>query len=217
MTDIASYIHQFLPSLITVGSLFFVGVTAPGADFALVIRNSINNSRIIGFACALGIAFGVLTTVLFCAFGIKSCQDTFPWFLDALKITGSCYLLYLGYSSFRASKKQLEKHTAVGISLTNQQSFFQGYITTILNPQAFMFIVTTMTYIPQNTPGILLPVFWAVYFFLTLLWYTFVAYISTIDVVLSWFEDKKIWITRITGAALIFFSLTMIISTTCGL
>jgi threonine/homoserine/homoserine lactone efflux protein len=86
------------PTVILVTSL---AVISPGADFAMVTRTSLMESRRAGLWVALGIGCGVLIHVAYTLLGLGMVLQRLPWLFNLLKYAGAAYLVWLGISLAR--------------------------------------------------------------------------------------------------------------------
>lgn len=86
--------------LLTVAVLTLLAVISPGADFAVITRNSLQYGRGHGVLGACGIALGVQFHVLCALLGLSLLLSRTPWLLAGFKLLGAGYLLYIGYRTF---------------------------------------------------------------------------------------------------------------------
>ncbi|AXF84646.1 Threonine efflux protein [Ephemeroptericola cinctiostellae] len=90
-----------MQELLSVTLITILAVISPGADFALVTRNSFTHGRTMGLWTTLGIGVGVQIHVFYTMVGVGIVIATQPAMLSALKIVGAVYLIYIGYQTFR--------------------------------------------------------------------------------------------------------------------
>jgi threonine/homoserine/homoserine lactone efflux protein len=121
----------------------FAGLAAvltvtPGADTALVLRNTLGGGRVAGIATVLGISAGCLVHALASALGLS-------WILAqsaaafAVRIAGAAYLVYLGLRSFR---HRVDAVAAPPPSATVPA--VDGLVTNLLNPKVSLFYLTLL-------------------------------------------------------------------------
>ena len=197
------FVHgDFLKVFLEVGGLFLIGVIAPAADFAMLVKNSLNNTLKVSMYCVLGLTIGAFTTTLFCALGIQTVEHVFPHFSTYLKVLGGCYLIYIGITSFISLKKKKDKMSPH--KHTPLSALTEGFMTTTLNPHDLFFILTTLSLIPAHYTTMQQTIFWAEIVVITFVWYTFIAFCFTHKKTLKWLENKKKYITWATGSVLLF-------------
>ncbi|MGW5737737.1 MULTISPECIES: LysE family translocator [Streptomyces] len=136
----------------------FTGVAAgmvaiPGADFAVVVRNSLASRRA-GVACAIGVAGGLLVHTALAVAGVAAVLAAVPTLFRAVQVAGGAYVLLLGYRALRSAARppresgvpdaEEEAEEAAGSSLR------QGFLTNALNPKA---PITFLSVLPQFVPA----------------------------------------------------------------
>ena len=77
-----------------------LAVISPGADFAIVTKNSYLYGRSIGVLTSIGIALGVLVHVAYTLLAVAIVMEFAPNFLTIIKYLGAFYLIYIGYKTF---------------------------------------------------------------------------------------------------------------------
>lgn len=119
-----------------------LAVISPGADFAIVTRNSYLYGRSHGLACACGIALGVWIHVMYASVLIHFAMRALPQLLQFLTLAGAMYLIYIGYQTIRQPLIQThDPHVVVSI----RASFYNGVLTNALNPKTALFVISLMT------------------------------------------------------------------------
>jgi Putative threonine efflux protein len=88
--------------LFTVATITILAVISPGADFAMVTRNSMMLSRRAGMLTAAGIALGVLVHVAYSLLGVGLVISRSILLFSLIKYMGAAYLVYLGVTMLRA-------------------------------------------------------------------------------------------------------------------
>ena len=106
----ANMIEAFAVATITI-----FAVISPGADFAMVTRNSMILSRRAGVLTALGIALGVLVHVSYSMLGIGLLISKSIMLFNTIKLFGAAYLIYLGVIMLRSKRTDLTKEP-VGVA-----------------------------------------------------------------------------------------------------
>lgn len=133
---------------LAVAVITILAVISPGADFAIVTKNSYLYGRHIGVLTALGIALGVLVHVAYTLLGLAVLLKIAPNFLTIIKYLGAVYLIYLGYQTFRQPPVQDSQSTT---QITHWQALRYGFFTNALNPKTTLFVVSTFTQIVSPT------------------------------------------------------------------
>ncbi len=86
--------------LIAVILITLLAVVSPGADFAIVTKNSYLYGRKIGVLTSLGISLGVLIHVSYTLIAVAFVMAYTPQILNIVKYIGAIYLIYIGYKTF---------------------------------------------------------------------------------------------------------------------
>lgn len=88
-----------MTELLAVAVITILAVISPGADFAMVTRNSLLHGRRAGVLCALGIALGVQVHVFYTMFGVGLLIAHAPTLLHGIKLVGAAYLVWIGWKT----------------------------------------------------------------------------------------------------------------------
>ena len=105
-------------------------------------------------------------------------------FLQAIKILGSLYLIYLGLKILLSKKAEILKsdstflNTNINNNIKQLGYFFEGFLVEFLNPLAFTFFISIMTIIikPQEFWGVKV-IYWFEIVTLGFAWFFTVAFI----------------------------------------
>ena len=89
---------------VAVATITILAVISPGADFAMVTRNSMMRSRRAGMLTSVGISLGVLVHVAYSMAGIGLLISRSILLFSAIKFAGAAYLIYLGITMLKARK-----------------------------------------------------------------------------------------------------------------
>ncbi|MDC9614849.1 LysE family translocator [Xenorhabdus khoisanae] len=191
-----------MTELIAVAIITILAVISPGADFAMITRNSYLYGRQAGILAAFGIAVGILVHVTYTILGIGILIAHSPNILLAIKIVGAIYLIYIGY-------KTLTSKTKVDIDINSTKkasiaSFRTGFLTNVLNPKTTLFVVSTFTQIVSPSTGISLQMGYG--FFISLMhlfWFVGVAIFFSHQKLRTAMLEKQTMLNRIIGVILI--------------
>lgn len=142
-----------MAELLAVAVITILAVISPGADFAMVTRNSLLHGRRAGVLCALGIALGVQVHVLYTMFGVGLLIAHAPALLQGIKLVGAAYLVWIGWKTLSANALPSNEAPAhrTGETLRARAALRMGFLTNALNPKTTLFVVSTYTQVVQ--PG----------------------------------------------------------------
>ncbi|MEU3726122.1 LysE family transporter, partial [Streptomyces sp. NPDC031705] len=119
-------------------------VISPGADFAMVVRNSCLYGRPTGLFAAAGVAAGVLVHVSYTMLGVGLLIASSTALFTVIKLAGAAYLVWIGIRTFRA-RTELTVDLGAGPGLTRAGALRSGFLTNVLNPKTTLFVVSTFT------------------------------------------------------------------------
>ena len=131
-----------MTEILAVAVITVLAVIAPGADFAMVVRNSYLHGRRTGVLAALGVAAGVLVHVTYTMLGVGLLIASSTFLFTVIKLIGAAYLVYVGVRTFRTRGEvtvDLENKT----DLTPFAALRTGFLTNVLNPKTTLFVVST--------------------------------------------------------------------------
>ena len=92
------YVYEFLGLM----AVFSVLVVSPGADFLLVVRQSLVHGRRTAIVTSFGIGASLLFHIGYTILGIGIIVAKSLFLFGLLKWAGAAYLVYLGWKSLRA-------------------------------------------------------------------------------------------------------------------
>lgn len=156
-----------------------LGVSSPGPDFAVVVRQTLAHGRRAGIATALGIGSGILAHVGWGMFGLAWAVERVPTLLEVLRYGGAAVLLWIGVKALRS--RPLSAAEGPGASAHPEsaplRAWTLGLATNLLNAKALLFFVALCSSViaAGATPllrGLL--GLWMV--FATAAWFAFVAW-----------------------------------------
>lgn len=126
---------------IAVITITLLAVISPGADFAMVTRNSLLLSRRAGMLTALGIGLGVLVHVGYTLLGVGLLMQRSPWLFEVVKLLGAAYLIYLGVTMLR-TRPGSDLPSEPAAALSDMAALRRGFLTNALNPKTTVFVVS---------------------------------------------------------------------------
>ncbi len=123
-----------------------LAVVSPGADFAMISRNSFLYGRRGGVMAAVGIGISCWFHVFYAMFGLAIVQRLFPNILDVIKLAGAAYLIYIGITTALAKRKATRSDDVVK-GQTVARAITAGIMTNGLNPKTAVFVISLYTQI----------------------------------------------------------------------
>lgn len=194
-------------SFLTLGIVMLLGAMLPGADFAMVTKNSLLHSRKAGLYTALGIGSAMWVHMSYCVLGLAVVIQNSPWIFHTIQYIGALYLTYLGVMLLKPhtiENIETTKKTSALTTLPNSKAFRQGFICNLLNPKATLFFLTIFSAVATTQTTLLLNLAYAVEMFLTaMLWFCSLAYLISHRVVTAWLNKSTKMIEKILGLVLL--------------
>jgi len=202
-----------LSEFILLATAHAFAVASPGADFAVVIRNTLKSGQRSGILTAVGVGAGILVHVGYTLLGVAVLLANTPQVFKLIKIGGAIYLLWLAWQSFKSRKSQSRINTpSTHIELSDLESIKQGFFVNVLNPKVTLFFVALFTNIVgQDTPMTLQLGygFWlSVY---TALWFIMVAWWFSRKMVLIWYQEHGHYIDWVMGVVLLIVAMRLVL------
>ncbi len=119
--------------------LLFGIIAVPGMDMFFVIANALTGGRARGLMATAGVMLGGIWHTIFGTFVLGTVASLAPGFLTGLLLAGAAYMAWIGISLLRSSITVEDIGTTPVTSM--HRAFAQGFITCVLNPKAYMFVV----------------------------------------------------------------------------
>ncbi|WP_062649228.1 LysE family translocator [Streptomyces maremycinicus] len=133
-----------MTELLAVALITVLAVIAPGADFAMIVRNSYLYGRRTGLLAAAGVAAGVLVHVTYTMLGVGLLIASSTFLFTVIKLIGAAYLVYIGVRTFR-TRGEVEVDLTGKTELTPLAALRAGFLTNVLNPKTTLFVVSTFS------------------------------------------------------------------------
>lgn len=201
-------LNEFL--LLATAHLF--AVASPGADFAIVIKNTLGCGKKTGLATAFGIGLGILVHMIYTLFGVAILLAKSAVLFSVIKWAGAGYLLWFAYQSFQSRKKDETLAEQTGQQLiTVTQAIKQGFVVNVLNPKVTLFFVALFTNIVSPSTPLSLQIAYGLWLsFYTMAWFSLVAWGFSRRLVLNWYQDHGHYIDWAMGAILVLIAIRLI-------
>ena len=191
-----------------VASITILAVISPGADFAMVTRNSMVLSRRAGVLTAAGISLGVLVHVAYSMAGIGLLIAQSILLFNAIKLAGAVYLIYLGVTLLRARKLAPDQVAANVAPVSDWAALRTGFLTNALNPKTTLFVVSLFAQVISPITPILTQLGYGLFMSLAhMVWFAFVAYAFSSEAARGIAVSCRHFIERCIGGALVAFGL----------
>lgn len=189
-----------------------IAVASPGADFAVVLKNTLRSGKTSGIITAIGVGCGISIHLIYTLFGIALILSQSELLFNAIKIIGALYLLWIAWQAFHSKAKKSTTDTSQRhLEITTAQAFRQGFITNVFNPKVTIFFLVLFTNIVSSTTSIWIQSlygFWLVIY--TMIWFMFVAWTFSRKRVLFWYETHGHYVDWSMGLFLTFIAVKLL-------
>ncbi|MBX5183031.1 MULTISPECIES: LysE family transporter [unclassified Rhizobium] len=206
------YILEFL-GLMAVFSIFIV---VPGADFAVILRQSIVHGRRAAIMTGLGMGFSLLFHISYTILGLGLIVSKSLMLFGVIKWAGVAYLVYLGIKSFRDpgfKVQEIEVTAEDRKPVSMLKCLGMGFITNALNPKPVLFFLSLFsTLVHHDTPALIQFSYGIGMATALIAWFAGVSYFFTVKAIRDRFIASGKWFNRITGAALVGFGFRLALS-----
>jgi threonine/homoserine/homoserine lactone efflux protein len=126
--------------------LFLVSTLAlnvsPGPDVLFVLANSAQHGIRGGKLATFGVSTGLVVHTVAATVGLAALLAATPWALNAVRLVGAGYLLWLGISAWRSATSVNETTLAADAWAILRR----GFVTNVLNPKVALFF---LAFLPQ--------------------------------------------------------------------
>ena len=186
--------------IIAIVVITLLAVISPGADFALVSRNSYLYGRKQGIYTAYGIACAVWIHISYSVLGLSFLKHYIPNLLHIIQYIGALYLMYIGYKTF--TQQQISDH-ATHTLLHPRQAFIQGFLGNSLNPKTTLFVMSIFAQLLRGNHGLTHLIGYGIFISAShLLWFLLISLFCSTPVIRNKILRKQVSINRVIGTVL---------------
>ena len=186
--------------IIAIAVITLLAVISPGADFALVSRNSYLYGRKQGIYTAYGIACAVWIHISYSVLGLSFLKHYIPNLLHIIQYIGALYLMYIGYKTF--TQQQISDH-ATHTLLRPRQAFIQGFLGNSLNPKTTLFVMSIFAQLLRGNHGLTHLIGYGIFISAShLLWFLLISLFCSTPVIRNKILRKQVSINRVIGTVL---------------
>ncbi|MFT7259445.1 MAG: threonine/homoserine/homoserine lactone efflux protein [Glaciecola sp.] len=194
--------------------IHFFAVASPGPDFAVVLKQSIQQGRASAISTSAGIGSGILLHVTYSLIGIGIIIKTTPWLLNILLYFAAGYLAWIGISAIRSQpNRQTQVAPSTGAPKSFFKSFMLGFITNGVNPKATLFFLSVFTVAISSDTLLSHKIIYGLYMAIaTAAWFIFLSIVITHKRVQAFYELNGYIFDRIMGVVLIVMALFLVLN-----
>ncbi|MEZ5739012.1 MAG: LysE family translocator [Burkholderiaceae bacterium] len=134
-----------MPSTDTLLAFFLLALVlgfTPGPDNLFVLVQSAAHGRRAGLSVVLGLCIGLIGHTLAVALGLAAVLAATPLALDAIRLLGALYLLWLAWQAFKAPVD--EAADPVGTAVPGRRLVLRGVLMNLGNPKIVLFFLALL-------------------------------------------------------------------------
>ncbi|MGB8818638.1 MAG: LysE family transporter [Rhizobiaceae bacterium] len=187
-------------------AVFAVIIVAPGADFALVIRQCVVHGRRTALITSVGIGTSLLFHISYTILGIGLIVSKSLFLFSMLKWAGAGYLIWLGIKSWREPTFRMESEDNPNDfePLSAPKAFAMGFVTNALNPKPVLFFLSLFSALVSPQTPVAIQFSYGLGMATALIaWFVAVSVVLTNPLVRARFLAMGSLFNRITGALFI--------------
>jgi len=204
-------VQTILSSVLTVVTLFFLGLISPGPNFFIVVQSTLRWGRLAGFLTGLGAATGDALYATCGLFGVAELIERSGHLLIAIKVLGGLYLVWIGARmSFRSAAANYSHHLTYERRSGTRQ-FAQGLATDLSNPKTIVFFASIFAVAVQpGTPRLARLAMLVGIILTSLTWRSFLSLIFSTPAIRNIYERAHLSVERVFGGMLCLFGLRLV-------
>ncbi|MBA8899877.1 LysE family transporter [Phyllobacterium sp. P30BS-XVII] len=196
------YMYEFLGLM----AVFSIMIVSPGADFAIVVRQSIVHGRRSAIMTSFGIGASLLFHISYTILGLGLLVSKSLFLFGMLKWAGAAYLFYLGVKALRAPGMEAPAIVAgeKDKNISDWRCFLMGFVTNALNPKPVLFFLSLFSALVSHETPALVQVTYGLFMAIALIaWFVAVSTFFTMQSVRDRFVSWGRWFNRVTGLVFI--------------
>ncbi|MGO4447932.1 LysE family transporter [Phyllobacterium sp. TAF24] len=196
------YMYEFLGLM----AVFSIMIVSPGADFAIVVRQSIVHGRRSAIMTSFGIGASLLFHISYTILGLGLLVSKSLFLFGMLKWAGAAYLFYLGVKALRAPGMEAPAIVAgeKDKNISDWRCFLMGFVTNALNPKPVLFFLSLFSALVSHETPALVQATYGLFMAIALIaWFVAVSTFFTMQSVRDRFVSWGRWFNRVTGLVFI--------------
>ncbi|ACP26860.1 lysine exporter protein [Sinorhizobium fredii NGR234] len=198
----------YLIELASLMAIFSFAIVSPGADLAMVMRQSLVHGRRAAIITSFGIGASLMFHVSYTVLGLGLIISQSIYLFNIVKWCGVAYLIYIGLKALRAGQTEIAVEPGSDAGARSGQSalkaFGLGFAANALNPKAvFFFLSIFSTVVGAHTPMVVKFGYGLVMASALITWFVGVSLFMTTPRMRAAFTRASKWIDRASGMVFI--------------
>ncbi|MCO5733592.1 LysE family translocator [Rhizobium sp. SSA_523] len=207
--------QPYLFELASLMAIFSVAIVSPGADLAMVMRQSMVEGRQAAIITSFGIGAALMCHVTYTILGLGLIISQSVYLFNIVKWCGVAYLIYIGIKSLKAGKTDMTMTAGPQDAPASRpqspiRAFMLGFAANALNPKAvFFFLSIFSTVVSLETPMTVKFGYGLIMAGCLIAWFVAVSVFMTTPRMRSAFSRASQAINRVSGAVFILLGIKL--------
>ncbi len=207
---------------ITIAGVHLIAVASPGPDFAIVLKQVINQGRRAAIFSSVGIGLGIMLHVVYSILGLSLLIKTTPMLYNIMLYAAAGYLFYIGVLALRSQPSESavialnDNGLASRSGSKSEQSIWQafrlGFVTNGLNPKATLFFLSLFSVVVAPTTNDAVRWGYGVYLAVaTGIWFVTLSILLSNSHIDQYLQRYRHVIDRLMGVVLIVLAISLVL------
>lgn len=207
---------------ITIAGVHLIAVASPGPDFAIVLKQVINQGRRAAIFSSIGIGLGIMLHVMYSILGLSLLIKNTPMLYNIMLYAAAGYLFYIGVLALRSQPSESavialnDNGLASRSGSKSEQSIWQafrlGFVTNGLNPKATLFFLSLFSVVVAPTTNDVVRWGYGVYLAVaTGIWFITLSVLLSTSHIEQYLQQYRHVIDRLMGVVLIVLAISLVL------
>ena len=207
---------------ITIAGVHLIAVASPGPDFAIVLKQVINQGRRAAIFSSVGIGLGIMLHVMYSILGLSLLIKNTPMLYNIMLYAAAGYLFYIGVLALRSQPSDSavialnDNGLASCSGSKSEQSIWQafrlGFVTNGLNPKATLFFLSLFSVVVAPTTNDAVRWGYGVYLAVaTGIWFITLSVLLSTSHIEQYLQQYRHVIDRLMGVVLIVLAISLVL------
>ena len=214
--------ESFWLEFITIAGVHLIAVASPGPDFAIVLKQVINQGRRAAIFSSVGIGLGIMLHVMYSILGLSLLIKNTPMLYNIMLYAAAGYLFYIGVLALRSQPSESavialnDNGLASRSGSKSEQSIWQafrlGFVTNGLNPKATLFFLSLFSVVVAPTTNDAVRWGYGVYLAVaTGIWFVTLSILLSNSHIDQYLQRYRHVIDRLMGVVLIVLAISLVL------
>ncbi|WP_296059515.1 LysE family translocator [uncultured Amphritea sp.] len=186
--------------------VMLLGAMLPGANTAIILRNTLQGSRRSGFITALGLTTALTIHVILSVIGLAALIESTPALYAAIRWLGSAYLIYLGVVYLATRPDTQTEHSGKN----SGHPFIAGMMVSLFNPKILIMFVAIFSHVVAEVQSAAMQFLYCITPMLVeLSWLSLIIMLLSRPAIQHWLKRVRVRIERLIGGGLVLLGIKL--------